>query len=151
MLADATLSPHLSHAAGQAECSEELASAYTLLESLTDTAVPAPESVSAIHKELAGIRRSLLGATKHGGNFDSSLPGEIDACQHLRRLQGQLDRIDRERIEAGGMFGGSLATGEIPQGQAMLSEMLAECYGLVAQLQQSNNSGCGTTAEVSTP
>ena len=134
--------------AGQAECSDELAAAYTLLESLTDTAVPAPESVSAIHSELAGIRRSLLGATKQGGNFDSSLPGETDAMAHLRRLQGQLDRIDRKRIEAGGVFGGSLATGEIPPGQALLSEMLAECYSLVAQLQQNNNGGGGA---VNTP
>ena len=122
-------------------CAEELASAYALLESLTDDAVPAPESIASIHRELSGIRKSLLSATKHGGNFDSSLPGEADANQHLRRLQGQLDRIDSERLANGGVFGGSLATGEVPPGQAVLSEMLAECYALVAELQRNGNGG----------
>lgn len=43
----------------------------------------------------------------------------------------QLDKIDSDRLAHGGVFGGSLESGDIPPGQAVVSELLADCYALV--------------------
>ena len=54
----------------------------------------------------------------------------------FRRHFSAVTRLALRSMIGGGVFGGSLAHGDIPPGQAVLSELLAECYDLVAAAQQ---------------
>ena len=111
---------------GQAECSEALASCYALVEQMKDGAQPMSSGATDILHQLQGIKKWLVEAAK--------APGRV-TLPDLQRHGGMLDKVDANRQAHGGIFGGDLATGDIPAGQAVLSSLLASSYKLLSELK----------------
>ena len=105
---------------GQAVCADELAAAYALLESLTDTAAPMSAPMLAIRECLEGVKARLARALETGAAADAD---EVQAAQR------ELDEVDAARLAHGGVFAGDVAKGAVPAGQATLSALLNPCYG----------------------
>ncbi|CAI7744065.1 unnamed protein product [Closterium sp. NIES-54] len=84
-------------------------------EKLSDALVP-------IHKELLDLRDTLKAMQ------EAKTPPTEEA---LQPLQERLDAVDNKRVD--GIFGGSLKT-VIPEGQAILHELMDEAYDLVSEL-----------------
>ena len=113
--------------AGQADCSDELAACYTILEKLKDSAQPMSSSAQDILYQLQGIKRFLEDAVKSQGSV---------SLDELQRHGGMLDKIDADRLAHGGIFAGDLKEGVIPRGQAVLSSLLAHNYQLLDRLKR---------------
>ncbi|CAI5993796.1 unnamed protein product [Closterium sp. NIES-65] len=109
---------------GQAQCSTVLFQVYELLRILLGSAHDMNAEMRGIYTHLIGIKRKLIELkSKHIKHSTEDL--------HIYQLQ--LDAIDRDRVE--GIFGGSPKTG-IPAGQAVCSTLLAQCFKLVQDLQE---------------
>ena len=108
---------------GQAVCSDALAADYALLESLTDSAQLMSAAVRAIFSQLTDEHMWATAAQTKDVSQDE-----------LKRHQDVLRHIDAERLAHGGIFAGDASTG-IPAGQAVLSELLAECFELLRDIQ----------------
>ena len=105
---------------GQAVCADELAAAYALLESLTDTAAPMNAAVIATRERLEAVKARLAAALERGLAADA-----LEVVESQR----ELDAIDAERLAHNGVFCGDVAKGVVPAGQATLSALLNHCYG----------------------
>lgn len=113
---------------GQAECSDELAACYAVLEKLkTSSAQPLSSSATEILHQLQGIKRFLEAALQSRGTV---------SLDEVQRHGGMLDKIDADRLAHGGVFGGDLKQGAIPPGQAVLSSLLANNYQLLDRLKR---------------
>ncbi|GJP71399.1 hypothetical protein CLOP_g2234 [Closterium sp. NIES-67] len=109
---------------GQAQCSTVLFQVYELLRILLGSAHDMNAEMRGIYTHLIGIKRKLIELkSKHVKHSTEDL--------HIYQLQ--LDAIDRDRVE--GIFGGAPKTG-IPAGQAVCSTLLAQCFKLVQDLQE---------------
>lgn len=117
-------SPQTSIPPGQAQCSALLFQSYELIRQLLLTAHDMNGEMRGIYSHLLGIKRKLteikVKRTKH-------------ASEDLHIFQLQLDAIDKDRVE--GIFAGSPQT-KIPAGQAVCATLLAQCYKLVQDLQE---------------
>ncbi|CAI5930634.1 unnamed protein product [Closterium sp. NIES-64] len=80
------------------------------------------EALVPIHKELLDLRDTLKAMQ------EAKTPPTEEA---LQPLQERLDAVDNKRVD--GIFGGSLKT-VIPEGQAILHELMDEAYDLVSEL-----------------
>ena len=109
---------------GQAVCADELAAAYALLESLTDSAAPMNAAMSATRERLEGVKARLAAALERGVAADAP---------EVQEAQRELDAIDAERLAHGGVFCGDVTHG-VPAGQATLSVLLNHCYGAACAL-----------------
>lgn len=105
---------------GQAVCADELAAAYALLESLTDSAAPMSAPMLSLRERLEALKARLAAAMEQGLAADAP---EVQAAQR------ELDGIDSARLAHGGVFAGDAAKGVVPAGQALLSSLLNNCYG----------------------
>ena len=100
-----------------------------------------PTPVKVVHQQLEEIKEELksrLAVLAGAGDARSKarlLAQNDPDGTAIKRQQRRLDKIDSERLEGGGVFGGQLNVGDIPPGQAVLSELLAECYSLVSDYQ----------------
>lgn len=108
--------------AGQAVCSELLNQGYELIADLTTDALDMAPEVRSVCNNLSGIRNALARMLRDGGHTH----------EDVRHYQNMLDAIDSKRVN--GVFCGDLATGKVPEGQAVASELLAQCYRLVERL-----------------
>lgn len=109
---------------GQAQCSTLLYQVYELLRVLLGTAQDMNAEMRGIYTHLIGVKRKLVELkSKHVKHSNEDL--------HIYQLQ--LDAIDRDRVD--GIFGGSPQTG-IPAGQAVCATLVAQCYKLVQDLQE---------------
>ncbi|CAI7880790.1 unnamed protein product [Closterium sp. NIES-53] len=109
---------------GQAQCSTVLFQVYELLRILLGSAHEMNAEMRGIYTHLIGIKRKLIELkSKHVKHSTEDL--------HIYQLQ--LDAIDRDRVD--GIFGGSPKTG-IPAGQAVCSTLIAQCFKLVQDLQE---------------
>jgi hypothetical protein len=93
---------------------------------MKDGAQPMSSGATDILHQLQGIKKWLVEAAKG--------PGRV-TLHDLQRHGGMLDAVDATRQAHGGIFGGDLATGDIPAGQAVLSSLLASSYKLLAELK----------------
>jgi hypothetical protein len=105
---------------GQAVCADELASAFALVESLTDSAAPMSGPMEAIRDRLEAQKARLAAALEKGAAADAP---------EVQEAQRELDAIDSERLAHGGVFAGDASKGVVPAGQASLSILLNHCYG----------------------
>ncbi|CAI5505138.1 unnamed protein product [Closterium sp. Naga37s-1] len=95
-----------------------------LLRILLGSAHEMNAEMRGIYTHLIGIKRKLIELkSKHVKHSTEDL--------HIYQLQ--LDAIDRDRVD--GIFGGSPKTG-IPAGQAVCSTLIAQCFKLVQDLQE---------------
>lgn len=113
-----------------------LAECYALVHTLEETAAPLSEPMREVVAKLTGLKNALqdqLGDLQLGGAVtpDKAAAG----LAVLKRHQGQLDKIDAERLKHGGVFGGDVAAGAVPCGQALAASLLAEAYALVEEIQ----------------
>eukprot|EP00475_Leptophrys_vorax_P026461 TRINITY_DN37352_c0_g1_i1.p1 TRINITY_DN37352_c0_g1~~TRINITY_DN37352_c0_g1_i1.p1 ORF type:complete len:280 (-),score=40.31 TRINITY_DN37352_c0_g1_i1:202-1041(-) len=109
---------------GQAQCSTVLFQVYELLRVLLGSAHDMNAEMRGIYTHLISIKRKLVELkSKHVKHSTEDL--------HIYQLQ--LDAIDRDRVD--GIFGGAPKTG-IPAGQAVCSTLLAQCFKLVQDLQE---------------
>ncbi|GJP41318.1 hypothetical protein CLOM_g982 [Closterium sp. NIES-68] len=109
---------------GQAQCANILFQVYELLRQLLNSAPEMNPQMRGIYSHLVGIRRKLSDMRQHNVRH---------ASEDLHVYQVQLDAIDKDRED--GIFGGSLST-KVPAGQALCSTLLAQCYKLVEELQE---------------
>ena len=105
---------------GQAVCADELAAAYALLESLTDSAAPMNAAMTATRERLEALKARLAAALERGAAANAS---------EVIEAQRELDAIDAERLAHSGIFCGDVTKGAVPAGQATLSVLLNHCYG----------------------
>eukprot|EP01025_Chloroclados_australasicus_P000943 TRINITY_DN10312_c0_g1_i1.p1 TRINITY_DN10312_c0_g1~~TRINITY_DN10312_c0_g1_i1.p1 ORF type:complete len:425 (-),score=52.98 TRINITY_DN10312_c0_g1_i1:361-1521(-) len=102
--------------AGQAACSDLLSQCYELVEQLKQTAGDMGPEMRRIYKSIQKLRGHLMEVL--------SKPHTI---ADVKPFQGQIDHIEGQRVE--GIFAGDLH--EIPEGQAILSTLLNQCYKLI--------------------
>eukprot|EP01026_Neomeris_dumetosa_P000974 TRINITY_DN10238_c0_g2_i1.p1 TRINITY_DN10238_c0_g2~~TRINITY_DN10238_c0_g2_i1.p1 ORF type:complete len:408 (-),score=56.38 TRINITY_DN10238_c0_g2_i1:272-1423(-) len=102
--------------AGQAACSDLLGQCYELVEQLKQTAGAMGPDMRRIYKSIQKLRVHLLEVL--------AKPHTID---DIKPYQGQIDHIESQRVD--GIFAGDL--NNIPEGQAILSTLLNQCFKLI--------------------
>ena len=105
---------------GQAVCADELAAAFALVESLTDSASPMSAPMAELRDRLEALKARLARALEEGVAADAP---------EVQQAQRELDAIDAERLAHGGVFCGDASKGVVPAGQATLSVLLNNSYG----------------------
>eukprot|EP00884_Botryococcus_braunii_P022291 jgi/Botrbrau1/8746/Bobra.0090s0020.1 len=80
-----------------------------------------PEQVRSIYEKLQATKGRLQEMKKGQSSLES-----------VQEIQNELDAIDRARLANGGVFGGN--ADNVPPGQAACSELLNQCYDLVAEV-----------------
>ncbi|TID26166.1 hypothetical protein CANINC_002861 [Pichia inconspicua] len=98
-----------------------LRSCFAIIYKLLESSEPVSESLQPIHNQLSTIRRCLLDLKRMGG---------ISSIRELYPYQLKLDSIDNMKVD--GKF---VIQGQIPEGQATVTALLAECFDIVHELK----------------
>lgn len=98
-----------------------LRSCFAIIYKLLESSEPVSESLQPIHNQLSTIRRCLLDLKRMGG---------ISSIRELYPYQLKLDSIDNMKVD--GKF---MIKGQIPEGQATVTALLAECFDIVHELK----------------
>lgn len=98
-----------------------LRSCFAIIYKLLESSEPVSESLQPIHNQLSTIRRCLLDLKRMGG---------ISSIRELYPYQLKLDSIDNMKID--GKF---VIQSQIPEGQATVTALLAECFDIVHELK----------------
>jgi hypothetical protein len=78
-------------AEGQAVCADELAAAFALVESLTDTAAPMSAPMLALHEQLKGIQGRLAAAVKRGASAEEITADQGARARHAAARSARAD------------------------------------------------------------
>ena len=98
-----------------------LRSCFAIIYKLLESSEPVSESLQPIHNQLSTIRRCLLDLKRMGG---------ISSIRELYPYQLKLDSIDNMKIDGKFVF-----KGQIPEGQATVTALLAENFDIVHELK----------------
>jgi regulator of replication initiation timing len=98
-----------------------LRSCFAIIYKLLESSEPVSESLQPIHNQLSTIRRCLLDLKRMGG---------ISSIRELYPYQLKLDSIDNMKVD--GKF---IIKGQIPEGQATVTALLAECFDIAHELK----------------
>lgn len=98
-----------------------LRSCFAIIYKLLESSEPVSESLQPIHNQLSTIRRCLLDLKRMGG---------ISSIRELYPYQLKLDSIDNMKND--GKF---VIKGQIPEGQATVTALLAECFDICHELK----------------
>ncbi|ORZ02890.1 hypothetical protein BCR43DRAFT_449963 [Syncephalastrum racemosum] len=106
---------------GQALINFLLRGCYRLITKMLSENVPVAEALMPIHNQLSTVRRCLVEVTKWG---------KPDSARDLYPYQMKLASIDNMRVN--GIFYDE--DGNIPEGQAICTALLNECYDILHDL-----------------
>lgn len=98
-----------------------LRSGFAIIYKLLESSEPVSESLQPIHNQLSTIRRCLLDLKRMGG---------ISSIRELYPYQLKLDSIDNMKVDGKFVF-----KGQIPEGQATVTALLAENFDIVHELK----------------
>lgn len=95
---------------------------YAIIYKLLESSEPVSESLQPLHNQLSTVRRCLLAVKRMGG---------IKNSRELYPYQMKLASLDGLRVD--GKFYD--ADGNIPEGQATLNALLAECFDIIHEMK----------------
>lgn len=98
-----------------------LRSCFAIIYKLLESSEPVSESLQPIHNQLLTVKRCLLDLKRMGG---------ISSIRELYPYQLKLDSIDNMKVD--GKF---IIKGQIPEGQATVTALLAECFDIIHELK----------------
>ncbi|CDF88138.1 BN860_03202g1_1 [Zygosaccharomyces bailii CLIB 213] len=95
---------------------------YAIIYKLLESSEPVSESLQPLHNQLSTVRRCLLSLKRMGG---------VNNPRELYPYQMKLASLDALRVD--GKFYDS--DGNIPEGQATLNALLAECFDILHEMK----------------